>query len=163
MTRQCIVLLACLFLVGCTTQIHQRVTTPTTSRNSQLPTIKVDDDHSQIQRDQSPAGPQLEYTIPAGPGFLLDTADFSFDVPAGLGFDQPNTVQIIRSKSQYYSLDWQPNKTLQPVTPQTLKPLGDSKPFTELKNGQRIVVGIGNQSSKEGKFYVMWAGIATVR
>lgn len=130
-----------------------------------LPVIKADNEHLQIERSDGTVPP--EYEISAGNGFVLDATDYEIQIPPNLNIAQPNMIQIVLDKNSYF-VNWENGKTSYTFTTDTLKPLQNSKPFDRLHSGQKVIIAIGfmdekGQATGDVAFYPLWYGIANVR
>lgn len=121
-----------------------------------LPILYVDEAHLQFSGS---AGKM--YAIPAGKGFALDLSNYTFEIPAGLGFDQVNMIRISLGPGEEYAADVRRTVTRYSLTADTLTPVEGSPPFTGLESGDLVSIGIGYWDDVRG-FYVLWFGAAEV-
>ncbi len=138
---------------------------PSTSKNN-LPVIKADNEHLQVERSDGTVSP--EYEINAGNGFVLDTSGYEIQIPPNLNITQPNMIQIVFDKNNMYYVDWEVGKTSYTFTANTLKPLQRSKPFNGLHSGQKVIIAIGfmddkGQTTGQVAFYPLWYAITNIK
>jgi hypothetical protein len=109
---------------------------------SDLPALKVDDEHSQMNGEDAPF-----YALKAPVGFTLD---FS---AAKLTHNDKLTIQIIATPLIYIHA-FDPTKLRYSFCPEE-----------PLKAGQQLVVAVGSQSitGKKVDFTPLWAGIVAVK
>ncbi len=138
---------------------------PNTSQNN-LPVIKTDDEHLQIERSDGTVAPA--YEIVAGNGFVLDTSGYEIQIPSNLNISQPNMIQVVLDNDKMYYVNWEVGKTSYTITSDTLRPLQNSKPFGVLQSGQTIVVAVGfldnnGQTTGQVAFYPLWYAMIDVQ
>ena len=122
----------------------------------ELPVIRVDNEHRAFE-----GGGGVEYQIPAGIGLVLDAAGYEFSLPADSEYDQPNMIQLMVDRDNFYGLPWKAGVTRYTLTSETLNPLGNSQAFVGLFPDSQVVVAIGYQRDPDN-FHVLWAGIVRV-
>lgn len=130
-----------------------------------LPVIKADDEHLQVERTDGATPPA--YEIPAGDGLVLDVTDYTIPIPPELRITQPNMIQVVFDRQVYYVI-WEAGKTSYPLTAQTLQPLQGLKFFSGFKSGQTVILAIGywdkdRQTTGQVVFYPLWYAIVNVR
>lgn len=135
------------------------------SNQNNLPIIKADDEHMQVQRNDNVSPPA--YEISSGDGFVLDTTGYKIQIPTGLHVDQPNMIQVVLDKQTYY-VSWDPGITSYTLSSQTLKPLQGAGPFSGFKSGIAVILAIGyldsnGQTTGRVAFYPLWDAIVNVR
>jgi hypothetical protein len=127
-----------------------------TTTDDGLPILKVNDQH--LAPENYPGKP---YDIPPGKGFALDLAGYKFRIPATLGIDQINSIQIVVKPEQIFQIPVQQSVTLYRVTTDTLIPIGNATPFNGINAGEDITVGVG-YTYPDGRFFPAWMGIVSV-
>lgn len=132
---------------------------------SDLPVIRVDDNHFQVEREDG-SQPEI-YILPAGPGFLLDTSDYTFHIPPGLTNKPPNLIQLVRGGGHTYEHPWQQGKDVYVITGDTLQPQHGALPFRMFVSGEMLTLAIGRYVSAEESsifvdFHTYWVGLITV-
>ena len=137
---------------------------PSTSEND-LPVIKADNEHLQVERSDGTVPP--EYEIKAGNGFVLDISGYEIQIPPNLNITQPNMIQIVLDRNSYY-VDWEGGKMLYTFAADTLTPLQNSKPFGGLRSGQKAIIAIGFMDEKgqvtgQVAFYPLWYAIVSIK
>jgi hypothetical protein len=125
----------------------------------QLPVIRVDDAHFQVDREDS-RDPEI-YKLPVGPGFILDATGYTFHAPPGLESVPPNLIQLVRGAGQTYGHPWREGKTRYVMTGDTLKPARGCVTLRMFEAGEVLILAIGRffppeGPMEEGKFYTYW-------
>jgi hypothetical protein len=146
-------ILLAVFVAGCSSTGSS---TPATGEI--LPLIKVDDQHLQFTTSASDS--PVDYSIPAGKGFLLDATGYQFIIPNTVAVQPPNVIRLMVDDNQEYFINWIDGQAQYKVTIDTLKPLAGARILTGFTSGQQIVVAIGRTIGDQ--FVVYWAGIANI-
>jgi hypothetical protein len=115
--------------------------------NESLPVLVMDDAHFQLE---------AIYQIPAGTGFILDSKNYKFQIPANSGPLVANYMQLkdVAKDGQFYGMELQPDATSNTITVDKLQPLSATEPLKSFRSGQTVVVAVGNMA--EGHFVPLW-------
>jgi len=132
---------------------------------SDLPVIRVDELHLQVELTDG-SHPEI-YILPAGPGFFLDAAEYTFQVPPGLENKPPNLIQLVRGVGHTYEHPWQQGKALYLITGDTLQPQHGAQVFRMFVSGEMLTLAIGRYVSAEESavfvdFHTYWLALITV-
>ncbi len=151
-------------VLGCQKSVGANTTQ--SGSESNLPVIKADNEHLQVNRNDGTT--PLEYEISAGIGFVLDTSGYKIEIPPGLSITSPNRIQIIIDNDHKYFVGWEVGKTSYAFTAETLKPLQGSKPFSSFSSGQKVIIAIGYvddnaQITGQVAFYPLWYAITNIK
>ncbi len=125
----------------------------------ELPVIRVDDAHFQVEREE---GSESEiYRLPAGPGFILDASGYTFRIPLSLGGQPPNLIQLVRGAGHTYERTWQEGKTTYVMTGDTLIPARGCPRLRMFESGEVLILAIGkhvapNHAMGQATFYPYW-------
>ena len=147
MNKRRLFILIMLLITGCSGR---------TTTDDGLSILKVNDQHLALENY-----PGKPYEIPPGKGFAMDLSEYKFRIPASLGIDEVNSIQVVISPEQIYQIPVQKSVTLYRVTAETLIPLGNSTPFTGINAGEDITVGVG-YTYPGGRFFPAWMGLVSV-
>lgn len=131
----------------------------------ELPVIRVDDAHFQMERGDG-SEPEI-YRLPAGPGFILDATGYTFRVPLDLGGQPPNLIQLVRGAGHAYERPWREGKTRYVITGDTLIPARGCVRLRVFDSGEVLILAIGKFVSSasmlgKGKFYSYWVSMVYV-
>ena len=120
-----------------------------------LPVLIMDDAHFQDKN--------TVYEIPAGNGFILDSQNYTFKVPANAGPVIANYVQLaqVDVNGEVYGMEWQSAESSHAITNEQLQPLSGAKAFDGFKTGQEVVIAVGNMN--EGHFTPLWTATIDVK
>jgi hypothetical protein len=124
-----------------------------------LPTIKMDDEHHQVERDGPP--PPV-YTLPPTAEFMLDAEGYQLPYPPSLEGQEVNTIEIVLGKEEQFTTAWQHGVTKHRIAKDTLSAHA-KKPFEGLKDGQTMMIGVGILSPDKSQLSVVWAALVEVR
>lgn len=132
---------------------------------SELPVIRVDDAHHQVERAEGNE-PEI-YKLPAGPGFILDATGYNFRIPPGLGHEPPNLIQLVRGAGNMYAHPWHQGKTKYVLTGDTLRPSSESTTLRMFEAGEVLTLAIGryvpdDQRTALVSFYPYWITLICV-
>ena len=132
---------------------------------SELPVIRVDNTHYQVEREDG-SQPEI-YTLPAGPGFILDATGYAFQIPPGLGTKPPNLIQLVHGAGHAYEHPWQQGKVVYVITGDTLQPQHGPEVFRMFVIGAMLTLAIGRYVSAAESaifvdFHAYWVGLITV-
>lgn len=126
------------------------------------PTLLIDDEHSQIGFSNSV--PPLVYNLVPTRRLILDTRHYAFRRSKKFGVGEPNCVQVTLDESQRYVADLKPTVRKQLLDVSSLRPLGQSPPFSGFRPGDTVTIAIGHSSTNNGvqDFSPCWIGLAKV-
>lgn len=120
--------------------------------SSNLPVLTVDLQHFWQGGAKAPA-----YVIAPGVGFVADATGYDFSL--GGHARTPNVVRLTFYEDKDYRFAWQASGRIE-LTPRTLQAVGQSKPFSGLKAGDRANLAIGFESvdpkTQNVSFNVFW-------
>ena len=128
----------------------------------ELPVIRVDDTHFQVEREDG-TEPEI-YRLSSGPGFILDATGYTFRVPLDLGGQPPNLIQLARGAGHTYERPWREGKTRYVITGDTLIPARGCARLRMFDSGEVLILAIGKFISPismvaKGKFYPYWVSM----
>jgi hypothetical protein len=121
--------------------------------------LTVDDDHLQMHKAGSAAS--AIYNVSAGAKLVIDAEKYTFKLPAQLQGKQVNSLQVVISQNQQYSVTWDPKSPKAILSSETMRPNTGSVPFTGFSSGQQLILAIGNMDGNA--FNVVWVGMAHVK
>jgi hypothetical protein len=131
----------------------------TTGESGALPIVVIDDLHEQVfaRVTEEPS----EYVIPQGPGFVIDTGNYTFESPWN-DDTQPDMVQLLRG-DDIYELAFDPLKTIHVVRVEALRVIAGA-PITEMREGEFFGLAIGREESNDGgvSFRPFWVGAIAI-
>jgi len=160
------------------------------SSESNLPTIRVDDNHDFVGDHVENPPVFLQYEITEGDGFILDVANYDIQIPkrsARFNITHPNYIDITHPNyievdirkydhtgiAKYY-VDWKSDETSYIFSPQALSTLDREKSmpgylrrftgpqFTGIQSGQEVVVAIVFIDGN-GAIYPLWGALINVK
>ena len=127
------------------------------------PTVVVDDAHLQLHHADGTT--PVDYSIPPGPGVIVDATGYKFQIPAQLNLTAPDSVNVVIGKGLMYSAEWKPVDGHLVLDASTLTPVGHSPPFAGFPAGSTIALGIGHAEATleaKARFSVIWVGMVNV-
>ena len=120
--------------------------------------ILVDDAHLQMQTKDNAAAEF--YSVAAAQSLVVDASGYKFRIPAELSFKGLNSLQLVLSKQERYSVPWSSDTGRQTLSARTLSPDSGSKVFQGFRAGQKGIVAIGHKDGDD--FHVVWVGMFEV-